>query len=670
MTEKRLPNPVHLLLAGGLSAFGSLPLFLSAGVPGYDASSHVAKAAFLMYSFEHGNFLGWSQFWYSGFQMFYTYSPLTYVLAGALGWMFGGAMAGMKLLIILSFILSGLGAFGLARDFGISPNWSLVGAVLYSLTSPHILILFDNGSLTYSLAFALAPFLFWSGRVALRRQTLDSTLLFGALIALMVLSNATSLYVLFLPLLAYFLISFPKTKVLRSMLILVASSTVGLLLSGFWLIPYIQIELSGQLNLLTESAAGAYPSSNVIHWYSFFMSNSGNAIAGDVGWMLLLPALASVIFLRRREEFALLCGAVVSFLLTIGPTLTSLFYKIPLVLAVQFAWRFEIADLLFMAPLAALFFWRLSRRLQLGKGLFRGNRRVVAFSFILLFIIAVAAGSMSIIPSYLFQPRQDPSDPSQQAAFDFLASQPGFFRVMVMDRYNGAFPEYTLKGSIDGWYDQAITQGYRNYTYNIYYCGANNRTLGALELLGARYVLIDYAYGGVGPSALQSFNSTGPPVFKNNEVAIYEIPGSQLIYVTASMPNIGFAPSQDVNCNEPIPTAPATEVNYSISDLRWGETNISFDVDVDEPSYVLVSNAYAPGWVAEDNGSSVPILVSPPGLPVIHVSAGLQRITLSYSSSPTEIDSALLSVGALLAISTIVISRAARGQHSGHAGHL
>ncbi len=641
-----------------MSAIGSLPLFLSDGISGYDASSHVAKTAFLMYSFTHGNFLGWSQFWYSGFQLFYTYSPLTYVLAGGLGWPFSSAMLGMKMLILLSFILSGLGAFSLARDFGIAPNGSLVAALLYSLASSHILIIFYTGSLTYSLAFGLAPLLLLSGRIALRDQTLNSTICFGAFIALLILSNTTTVYVLSFPLLAYFLISTPRSKALKSILVIAASSTIGLLLSGFWLIPYLEIDLSGQFNLLTESATGAYPSSNVIHWYSLFLPNFGNANAGDLGWILLLPALASIIFLRRREEFALLAAAIVSILLTIGPTLTTLFYKIPLVLALQDAWRFEIADVLFLAPLAAIFFWRSFRHFSANKALAQNRRKIVAVSLILLFVLVlVAAPSISRIPSY-FQVRQMPSDPSQQEAFNFLASQPGFFRVMVVDRYYESFPEFTLKGSIDGWYDQATTQAYRNFTYNIYFCGATARSLGGLQLLGARYVMIDYGYGGDATGELQAFNSSGsvfgPPVFENDEVDIYQVPGSHLVYVTGSMPNSEFSVSQDVSCNEPIPTAPTTQVNYSLSDLSWGETSISFDVDVNQSSYVLISNSYSAGWVAQDNGSSVPVLLSPPGLPVIHVSPGFHKIMLLYSSTPTEQDAAILSLGTFLGISTSV----------------
>ena len=663
--KTRPSDSIYLLLAGGLSAIGSLPLFLSDGIPGYDASSHVAKTAFLMYSFAHGNFLGWSQFWYSGFQLFYTYSPMTYVLAGGLGWSFSSALFGMKTLILLSFILSGLGAFSLARDFGVAPNASVVAAVLYSLASSHILIIFYTGSLTYSLAFALAPFLFLSGRIALRDRTPNSTITFGALIALLILSNSTTVYVLSFPLLAYFLIFIPRSKALKSTLVIAASATIGLLLSGFWLIPYLEIDLSGQLNLLAESATGAYPSSNVIHWYSLFLPNFGNANAGDLGWILLLPALASVVYLRRREEFALLGAAVVSVLLTVGASLTPLFYKVPLVLALQDGWRFEITDVLFLAPLAALFFWRSFQHLSASKTLAQNGRKIAAVSLVLLFVLVLAAApSVSKTSSGYLPVQQTSSDPSQQAAFDFLASQPGFFRVMVVDRYYEAFPEFTLKGSIDGWYDQATTEAYRNFTYNVYYCGATAKTLGGLQLLGARYVMIDYGYGGDATGAMQSYNSSGsafgPPVFVNAEVDIYQVPGSQLVYVTGSMPNSQFSSSQDVNCNEPIPTAPTTQENYSLSNLSWGETRISFDMDVNQSSYVLVSNSYSAGWVAEDNGSSVPILLSPPGLPVIHVSSGLHHIVLLYSATPTEQEAAILSLSTFLVLSTEVSWRRLR----------
>lgn len=662
----RLKRPtsisVHVLLAGALSAIGSLPLLLFEGVPGYDASSHVAKTAFLMYSFAHGNFLGWSQFWYSGFQLFYTYSPLTYIMAGGLGWPFGSAILGMKILIALSFVISGLGAYALARDFGIGQNWSLVAALFYSLTSPHLLILFYTGSLTYGLAFAIAPFLFLSARVALRSRTLNSTVAFGVLIALLILSNQTTAYVLFFPLVTYLLMVVPRSRAVKSTLVVVASAMTGLLLSAFWLLPYLETAFSGRVNLLTESETGAYPSANIIHWYSFFIPSLGNGNAGDLGWVLVLPAMASIVFLKRREEFALYGAAAVLGLLTIGPSLTTLFYKIPLVLALQFSWRFLIADVLFMAPLAVLFFSGLFRRLSLDKVGVQHKRRILAIVLILLLVaVPPAAISMSKPPSSYFLAPQTPSDPGQQEAFNFLANQPGFFRVMVMDRYYESFPQFTLKGSIDGWYDQATTQGYRNFTYNVYYCGASDRTLNGLRLLGARYVMIDTGYGGDATSAIQAYNSSasvfGPPVWQDAQVKIYQVPDSQLVYVTGSVPNSEFGLSQDVNCNQPIPGAPSKQLNYSISNLNWGETRISFDLDVSQAAYVLISNSDPAGWVAKDNGSSAPIVLSPPGLPTIHISVGFHHIVLLYNPTLVEQGASILSLSSLVVLSVLVFWR-------------
>lgn len=657
MIKPRLAENAYPLLAGGLSTIGSLPLLLSSQtVPGEDAISHVAKTAFLVYSWEHGNLLGWSQFWYSGFQMFYTYSPLTYVLAGALGILSGSAALGMQVVIVSSFILSGVGAFVLSRDFGIPEVWSLVASLLYSLASPHVLILFLDGSLTYALAFALLPWLLLSVRLALRKPSVHSTVVLGAVIALLVVSNSTTAYVVSFPFLAYVVLRTRKGDS-KSIAALLASVAVGFLLSAFWLLPYLGLDLSGQLNLFTEAASGTYPSANVIHWYSFFIPNQ-NMSDGDVGWVLLLPALGSIVFLRSREEFAFFGAALVAVLMTIGPTLTPLFYRIPLVLALQFAWRFLIADVAFLTPLAALFFWRVGGRLGAGGRRFGGTRSL-CFVVVALLVVSTAA-SLLIVNGSFSQTQQTPSNPDMKTGLNFVAGQPGFFRVMAISRYFESFPEFTLKGSIDGWYDEATTQAYRNFTFNVYYCGPTARSLGGLRLLGARYVMIDYPSGGDAKGASLAYNSSasvlGPPVFEDGQVVIYQVPDSSLVYVTSSMPNSNFSLSQDVDCFTPIPSAPASQVEHSLSNLAWGETEISFDVTVRQPAYVLVSNAYSAGWAATDNGTAAPIAVSPPGLPVIHVSPGTNHIVLSYSSGPVERYSAPLSaVAALGMISTLVL---------------
>jgi len=652
---------LRFVLAGDLSTIGALPLAISQAIPGFESQSHVAKTAFLMDSFSRGNFTGWSEFWYSGFQVFYTYPPLTYLLAAAFGWPFQSALLGMKILIVLSFILSGTGAFALCRDLGVSSNWSLAAGLLYSLAPPHVLFLFDQGTLSYALAFALCPFFFLSLRNALARPTLRTVIYLGAVGALFLLTNDVSLYVLFFPLLAYLLVSTPKSRVLKTVLVVFSSSTTAFLLSAFWLIPYLEYDASGQLNLLGPST---FLSPEILHWYSFLTPNFQFLIQGYLGWILLMPALACIVFLRTREEFGLYAAALTSLILSIGPTLTPLFYRIPFILRVQSPKRFLIADVLFLCPLAALFFYRLFERFSLSRSspvLLKSAASVFIF---LLVIIPIANPST---PEFHLN-TWHASDPNQQQADDFLASQPGFFRVMVSDRFYEFFPQFTMKGAIDGWYDQATTQLYRNSTLVLYYCGSGHGVLQGLRLLGVRYVMIDFGYGGQATSELENYHAStsvfGPPVYNNSDVAIFQVPDSQLVYVSSTPPRplsrdiASFR--QDVACGESIPGAPLHSLNNSISNLDWREDRISFDVDVKQSAFVVVSNSYSAGWLAEDNGSALRMSLTPPGLPVINVTSGLHHIVVYYSiSSSVEIGAilSLIALGGVLIYATNVVRR-------------
>jgi hypothetical protein len=234
---------------------------------------------------------------------------------------------------------------------------------------------------------------------------------------------------------------------------------------------------------------------------------------------------------------------------------------------------------------------------------------------------------------------------------------------MVVDRYYESFPQFTMKGSIDGWYDQATTQLYQNATLDVYYCGqAAGNGLQGLRLLGVRYVMIDYGYGGQATLEIANYNSSnsvlGSPVYNKGGIAIYQIPNSQLVYVTGTPPaplaNSISSFTQDVSCSVSIPSVPPSPLNYSISNLSWGENRISFDVEANQSAFVLVSSSYSPGWIAEDNGSSVPISLTTPGFPVINVTSGLHHIVLYYPISTTKESAAILtlitSAGVLLVI--------------------
>jgi hypothetical protein len=628
---------------------GALPEFTEGPLPGRDSQSHVAKTAFLMYSFAHGNFTGWSQFWYSGFQLFYTYSPLTYVLAAVLGWPFNSALLGMKIVIALCFVLSGFGAYALSRDFGISPNWSLFAGVLYSLAPPHILALFDYGSSSYSLGFALAPFLFLGLHSALRKRTMISAIYLGTVAALFLISNDVSFYAVAFPFLAFVIIATPLSMAKRNTWVLLEAFAIAFLLSAFWLVPYLYYQIYGKLALIDGGGTG-FPQSVLIYGKSLVTPNFGSFPAAFLSWILLFPALASILFMKKREEVALYAAGLVSIFLTIGPTITSLYYKLPFVLALEFPARFLIADVLFLSPLAALFFFRLFQRLsKLGHSLVW---KLSALAILMLLVVVPIVEPSQKLGSNTWQI----NDPTQLSAFSFLANQSGLFRVMVIDQFYESFPQFTMKPALGGWYPQAVPQLYQAYLFDVYYCGANSSVLQGLRLMGVRYVMVDYGYVGDGSAAIKYYNSSasafGPPVYENRAIAIYQVPSSQLIYVSSNPPNplarnISEL-SQIASCGAPIPQPPSPLLNNTISNLNWQDEKISFDVRTSQAAYVTIASAYSAGWIALDNGTSTQMYFTNPDLPVLNVSSGLNHIELLYTGAPYSQSMAIVSLIAFL----------------------
>jgi hypothetical protein len=528
---------------------------------------------------------------------------------------------------------------------------------LYSLATPHLLSIFDYGSSSYSLGFALAPFLFVFLRQALRKLTLVSAVYLGIIGALYLLSNDASLYVFVYPLIAYIIISTPWKKAFKSAQVILEALGIAFVLSAFWLVPYLYYEIFGGLDLINTSGTG-YSSCCLIYWYSIIRPNFGSFPAGFLGWILLFPALFSVVFIvmkKDRGEIAMYAAALISIFLTIGSTITSLFYKIPIVLALEFPARFLIADVLFLSPLTALFFYRFFQhisKIRRHPAFYKSGALALIF---LLVIIPIAEPSTQKLGLGTWQV----SDPNQISANNFLSNQSGFFRVMTIDQFYESFPQFTMKGSLAGWYYEAEPAPYSDYFFDVYYCGAGSNVMQGLRLMGVRYVMIEHGFGGDASTAIKSYENSsssvfGHPVYENNAISIYEVPNSELIYVSASFPlslaNSVSGLNQIASCGAPIPAPPPNLINNTISNLKWGETQISFDANVNTSAYVTIASSYSAGWLAKDNGRSIPILLTSPGIPVINITSGLNHIELYYSGAPYAQGTAILSLAALLAI--------------------
>ena len=118
-------NLVVLLLA----ALAAWPLITRYSLPRLtDAELHVFRVHEIMSAWRAGvPYLRWApDFFYGyGYPVFHYYAPLTYYLAAAYGFLGGGAVAGVKFVLVISPFLGGLGMYHLLRD-----RWGALAAMV------------------------------------------------------------------------------------------------------------------------------------------------------------------------------------------------------------------------------------------------------------------------------------------------------------------------------------------------------------------------------------------------------------------------------------------------------------------------------------------------------------------------------------------------------------
>jgi hypothetical protein len=327
------------------------------------------------------------------------------------------------------------------------------------------------------------------------------------------------------------------------------------------------------------------------------------------------------------------------------------------------------------------------------------SRRLRILALLLICALIMLPISLARLPNWDLTSSPAIVTPEVQQAYSFLSSQPGYFRVMIYDRYREWVPMYTSKGSVDGWYDQATSTLYRNFTYDLYYVGVDNVNLtsNALRLLGVRYIVVFGGYG-YGQWALPLYNSSAyaPPAFHNDQVSIYEVTNSRLIYFAGSALSLDlpyddiaqaaagiamdpqFSPdglalieggcgASDLNatCYSQFPLLNPEPVDYGVSDLSWTETEISFRLNASGAGYAVVASAYFPGWTAELDGRKVPIWTGIPNEMVIRVDdTGEHAVAIRYGTTLTNGLATIVSAVAWLALAVLLATWIFKRSHS------
>ena len=299
-----------------------------------------------------------------GSPLFTYYNPLAYLLGGAMqGWGLS-AVDAAKLVYGASLVLVMVGMYVLAEEWyrgQPAGRWAALVAAMACLYAPYLLAnVYQRGAMAEALALGIAPWVLWAGLRSLRRRDLSSHLALALSVGMLILThNLTALA--FVPVLAALaLVWLAANKVEWSAGIhavgkLLLAVTLGLAISGFYLIPAIGQLGYVQIHQAQRSAAGSkylehfIPATEVmqtlpIHDYGLDYTSAMPSVPhlGLVQTVVIVTGLVvgGLMGHWRRPTEMLLAVSVAAALFMISPASRVVWDVAPGLATFQFPWRF------------------------------------------------------------------------------------------------------------------------------------------------------------------------------------------------------------------------------------------------------------------------------------------------------------------------------------------
>ncbi len=212
----------------------------AAGLPlGEDATSHLYKIIYACKSFQAtGSIPQWSNLWYAGHPIFLYYPPLSYFLVLGVTLIGLDSVTAFKIVDAFFFLIAPLTIYFLARKLQLSKNESLLSALLFTVT-PSVVenyYFFDRYPTTISISL-IALFIIFFIRVLEKGKLSDMSLL-AALSAITVLVHPLSAYALLL-IVACFALYYVTRQSFHQISKLILAAVGAFLASAFWLLPLV-----------------------------------------------------------------------------------------------------------------------------------------------------------------------------------------------------------------------------------------------------------------------------------------------------------------------------------------------------------------------------------------------------------------------------------------------
>lgn len=582
------------MLVNFVTAAYATQLFSSGYPLGMDSFSHLPK---LLYLVENG-FVSWFFDWYGGMPLFLFYPPLAYLVAYALTLPGLSPLLSYKLIETLFILLTPLTLYLFCRKLRLSREQSAYVVLLFSLIPfiPLNSIVFGRFTNIVAMPFYLVALIFFLD--AVERLSKRSMLLAGVFFSLTLLTHHLSAYILVITLAILFLNMLIERESFRMKFrrafSLGSPIALGLILSSFWLIPFILYLKYWHQISFNPSSIYYIPVATVVFVFTV------------IGVSLLASRLLK---LKELYSRTILVWAVL--FLAYGA------YFIPGSLLLPGGSEIDLLRFQLYAsiPLAILL---VTREKYDFKGLSRrifGEPLNTPLLIVILLTVNVVAGAaiLASTPEVVAQEVDVGEIPRE--VVDYLASREDFGRILAIDCPYWVYllPYYTDKRLIDGWFPQGsilvmLKKVGKAYTLNS--CRDDRLIRHFIERAddyGIKWVLV----GSCGHAYLLE-NSQFKQVLKTGNIIIYENP-HKVSYVEAK---------------------PKAQVSWS-----WSRDKIEIYLETQACRTLLtVKEAYFPAWKAYDNGVRIPLQQSELGFMKLTVKGeGKHKIVLVFEKYEEEV---------------------------------
>jgi hypothetical protein len=228
-----------VVVAGALSGIS----FLLSGIPVHaDTWPHIVRLQATYDALRAGLLPSWSFFFYSGYPLLRFYSPLFYYLGGIICFLTGGdPFQATKVLLFLLHIATGVAFYLFARKRFRSPVAAFIASFAYLFSFVHMFYIQWLSRYPIELCLVLMPLSLWLVDRLLAKPGLSRALVLGIVLALLPLSHILHA-VFWLPFLTLWLLLIdvsPRVNLGRRLLWLLVSGAGAVLLSAFFLIPFL-----------------------------------------------------------------------------------------------------------------------------------------------------------------------------------------------------------------------------------------------------------------------------------------------------------------------------------------------------------------------------------------------------------------------------------------------